>query len=183
MTEFEFNKCTLMPHAEHLKKLFFKYRQDDAIEQFGYYILVNALFMSIRVFDFASQQDFSTGIACLDSVFQFSQYFALWLLREKVRSRFLLVLMVLFTDVAIARIVSTSLSVSYLEKDDQVLATIMIKRVIELMKSKAIFFTMFVCPSMSYWSYQTFIFCCCVVAIAYGLVSIDKKEFEKIILE
>ena len=59
----------------------------------------------------------------------------------------------------------------------------MIKRVIELMKSKAIFFSMFVCPSMSYWAYQTFIFCCCVVVIAYGLVSIDEKEFEKIILE
>ena len=51
------------------------------------------------------------------------------------------------------------------------------------MKSKAIFFTMFVCPSMSYWLYQTFIFSLCVITIAYELVSIDKLEFEKISLE
>ena len=115
MTGLEYSKCTLKPKGEHLRKLFFKYRQEDAIEQFGYFILINALFASIRVFDFASKQDFSTGIICFDSVFQFSQYLILWLLRNKVRSKFLFVLMVLFTDIALTRIVCTTLSVKYLE--------------------------------------------------------------------
>ena len=55
MTGLEYSKCTLKPQGENLRKLFFKYRQEDAIEQFGYFILINALFASIRVFDFASK--------------------------------------------------------------------------------------------------------------------------------
>ena len=72
MTSFSYNKCTLIPHDEQMRKLFFKYRSEDVIEQFAYFILVNALFMSLRLFDLVSKQDFPSAIIAFDAVFQFS---------------------------------------------------------------------------------------------------------------
>ena len=69
MTSFSYSRCTLIPHDEQMKKLFFKYRSEDVIDQFKFFICINALFMSLRLFDFGSKQDISTGIISFDSVF------------------------------------------------------------------------------------------------------------------
>ena len=133
------------------------------IEQYGYMLAIHCFFTIMPVLQLIKNMDRQSTILVMDGTTQFIATLILWLARGKLKNKFGTGIIVFYIISTTMRIISTKLQI--IEEDKTIEEMIILNRNIEILREKAIFFSIFFCPSLIH-------FFALILCYAAGIVSL-----------
>ena len=140
---------TLRPKDPLERQLFFEFRINDVIEQYGYFIVAVAFFTIMPLLSLIKNKDKQHFILFMDGLIAITFAMLLWLARGRLKNKFGWGITIFYMISVIMRVVSTKLQM--MEEDNAVDQVVILNRNIEILREKAILFSIFFCPSFIYF--------------------------------
>ena len=113
----------------------------------------------------------------------FSMHTILWMNRKRAGKKFVNFMLAVLLMSNVQRLVSSYFQIKLSPELDNIQKTIILKRNLEFLKQRAMFASMFSCPSLSYFIGMLSGFIISMFILSFGLVGLSNQEFMNTLFE